>query len=336
LNQAYRKKNLALPSTLRPFAFHLQGLVLLVVGIFLIVLNVFFAPWAVRVRATLMDVFSPVLQAVGVPGEAIDHARQGWKDVAQARQENEELHRDIEDLKAWRDVATQYKQENRALKELLKYKDETTLSSLTARVIGRSGGDFANSVIITAGDRDGVFKDMVALDSEGVVGRVIEIGEWSARVLLLNDINFRLPVMIEENQQQAILAGEGDEGPPKLLYLPMENGVKPGMRVLTSGHGGIFPPYLPVGVVKAVQGRNVTVIPYARLDRLQILRLAKYELRGALPSEIKTPAPAPSVPKAPLAPPPAQAPAKFPAPAVRPISRPPLPAQLSTKPKEAR
>jgi rod shape-determining protein MreC len=142
---------------------------------------------------------------------------------------------------------------------------------------------------------------MIALDADGVVGRVIETGQWSARILLLSDLNFRLPVMIEELRQQAIFKGQGRDD-PELLFVSQKQDVKPGMRIVTSGHGGMFPAGLPVGIVKGMKEGEILVQPYGHLDRLEIMRLVHYSLAPQAAAEVATPAAAiPATPAAPAA-----------------------------------
>lgn len=279
MSPAARKKSLFLPSTLRPFAPQISLLGFASLILLILTLNVFFPQVLVTMRVGLIDLLTPLLQLVGAPGDMLGNTSMNFKDIGRLREENESMRKEIAELKSWRDAATQLAQENKELKALLKYKDDSAISFLTARVLARAGGDFTKSVIVTAGARDGVIKDMVALTEDGVIGRVIEVGEWSARVLLMNDFSFRLPVLIEDTKEQAILTGAGEEA-PRLLYLPIDANVKPGMQILTSGHGGIFPPYLPVGRVAEVKGREVFAAPYATPERLQIVRLVQYNIPG--------------------------------------------------------
>lgn len=296
---------------MRPLGQHTHAVILISLAAFLIILNVFFPGLVSRVRVTFTDLLAPFMHAAAKPGEAIQGLSSAWQDVAGVREENKKLQNEINVLRAWRDLAQQQSDENRALRGLLKYKDDSATSFLTARVIAQVGGNFNNSVIVTAGSRDGVVKNMIAMGEEGVVGRVIEAGEWSSRVLLYNDLNFRLPVMLEGTQLRAILSGEGS-GLPKLLFLPPEVEVKPGTRVFTSGHGGLFPPHLPVGVVQERKGQDAWLNPAAKLDRLQVVRLVQYNLAGGdknpINQELKQAAPESSVipaPKLPSAAPPA-------------------------------
>lgn len=265
---------------MRPFGQHIHALILITLAVLLIVLNIFMPSLVSKVRITFTDMFAPFMHAAAKPGEAIQGLSTALQDVAGVREENKKLQQEVAELRAWRDLAQQQADENKTLRGLLKYKDESVINFLTARVIAEVGGNFNNSVIVTAGSRDGVVKNMIAMGEDGVVGRVIETGEWSSRVLLFNDLNFRLPVMLEGTQLRAILSGEGT-GLPKLLFIPPEVDVKLGTRVVTSGHGGLFPPNLPVGVLQGRKGGDAWLNPYAKLDRLQVVRLVQYNLAGA-------------------------------------------------------
>ncbi len=264
---------------MRPFGQHIHAIILISLAILLIVLNIFMPSLVSKVRITFTDMFAPFMHAASKPSEAIQGLSTAWQDVAGVREENKKLQQQIMELRAWRDLAQQQADENKTLRGLLKYKDESVVSFLTARVIAEVGGNFNNSVIVTAGSRDGVVKNMIAMGEDGVVGRVIETGEWSSRVLLFNDLNFRLPVMLEGTQLRSILSGEGS-GLPKLLFIPPDVDLKIGTRVVTSGHGGLFPPNLPVGIVQERKGQEVLLNPYVKLDRLQVVRLVQYNLAG--------------------------------------------------------
>jgi rod shape-determining protein MreC len=109
---------------------------------------------------------------------------------------------------------------------------------------------------------------------------VIEVGEWSSRVLLLTDINARVPVLLEGSRHRAVLAGDNSDQ-AKLLYLPPELAVQVGERVVTSGHGGLFPPGLPVGIVTSATERGIRVLPNAEMSRVEHLQLVDFGQPGA-------------------------------------------------------
>src|ERR1043166_549217 len=166
MRHASRKKSLFLPSTLRPFApqISLIGFALLI--LLLLALNMFFPQVVLTMRVGFIDLLTPLLQMAGAPADLIGNNSESFKDAGRLREENQNMQKEIAELKGWRDAATQLAQENKALKALLKYKDDSAISFLTAKVVARAGGDFAKSVIVTAGARDGVIKDMVALSED--------------------------------------------------------------------------------------------------------------------------------------------------------------------------
>ena len=183
------------------------------------------------------------------------------------------------DLLRWQNAALALKGENEELRGLLRYKVEPSVSYISARVIAETGGAFVRSLIVTAGKVDGVREGMAAVTGNGLIGRVVEAGEWTSRLLLLTDSNSRIPVAMVGSGDHAILSGDNTPR-PKLLYLPQDADVKPGARVMTSGHGGIFPPHLPVGIVTGVAHGEVQVTPVASLERINQVRLVDFNLAG--------------------------------------------------------
>jgi rod shape-determining protein MreC len=116
------------------------------------------------------------------------------------------------------------------------------------------------------------------------VGRVTEVGARSARVLLVTDINSRIPVTLEQSRTKAILVG-GNAPYPRLMFLP--DGAHPaeGERVVTSAEANAFPAGLLVGTVHYASGTQPMVNPAANLDRLEIVRIFDYGLGGIVPPE---------------------------------------------------
>jgi len=115
---------------------------------------------------------------------------------------------------------------------------------ITARVIADSGNAFVKSLLVEAGSLDRVQKNYAVIAGEGLIGRVIEVGKNVSRILLVSDMNSRIPVLIENTSQHAVLAG-GNETSPTLEHLPASSGVDVGARIVTSGHGGVFPAGIP-------------------------------------------------------------------------------------------
>ncbi|MPY76552.1 MAG: rod shape-determining protein MreC [Alphaproteobacteria bacterium] len=234
-----------------------------------------------RARTTVTDMTAPVLDALSRPAVTISHVIAEARELARLREENIILRAENERLLKWQNAARTLLAENKQLQELLGFTPPQDATSVTARVIGDSGGAFVRSVLVNAGRREGVAKGNAALSGKGLLGRVAEVGERSARVLLINDLNSRIPVVIERSRERAILAGDNSVT-PRLLYLPATTSVQVGDRIVTSGHGGAFPVGLPVGVVSAVSDEGVRVMPFADATNIEYVRLMDYGLDGIL------------------------------------------------------
>ena len=243
-------------------------------------------------RVGLVDRMAPVLQAVSQPFATITSGFQAISDAVDIHRENAELREENARLLQWQEVARSLAAENAELRELAKLVPQDAVNSIASRVIADSGGAFARNVLINVGHNDGVERGQAAMTGVGLVGRVAEVGARTARVLLLTDLNSHIPVEFEETHDRAILDGDNSEE-PRLVYLPPKTEVKAGMRIVTDGAGGVFPPGLPVGVVSSVSGDVIRVEPYAELARLELVRIVDFGLSGVLPQSA---VPAPKAP----------------------------------------
>lgn len=235
------------------------------------------------VRARVTDAFVPILDAFSRPAATAARFVESLVEYQNVYEENQRLRTENARLLQWRQAALRLESENNSLRTLLKFKPEPGLTYITARVIATPGGSFVRTLVVTAGHRDGVRKGQAAIAGAGMVGRVIEVGEWSSRILLITDINARIPVSVESSRLRAVMAGDNSDQ-PRLLYLPPESPVAVGDRVVTSGHGGLFPAGIPIGVVASVGERGIKVQPLAELGRIEHLRLVDFGL-GSGPIE---------------------------------------------------
>ena len=223
-------------------------------------------------RAVLVDAAAPVLDTLSRPVESANAAIAEIDALMSLRAENAELREANARLRGWESAARALEQENAALRRAARLAAERLPVFVTGRVVGDSGSAFVRTLLVAAGARDGVARGQAAITGDGVVGRVVDVGRRASRVLLITDLNSRVPVLLERSRQRAILAG--DNGAlARLDYLP--NGAAPavGERVVTSGHGGLLPPGLPVGVVARTEANDVRVRPLAEFERIDYVRL---------------------------------------------------------------
>lgn len=234
-----------------------------------------------RVRTVVGDAAAPILEFIARPIDTIGNTVEGIGELTELRARNAALQRDNERLRHWQSVARRLEAENAALRSLSDMVPDPRLRFITARVVGDQGGAFARSVLVNAGSRDGIAKGQVAVTAEGVAGRVAEVGLRSSRVLLLTDINSRVPVLVGGARDRAIMAGD-NTGQPRLLYLAAGTETRPGDHVVTSGHGGVFPPGLAIGIVTQASETALRVQPFVDWAHVEFLRLADYEMPSLL------------------------------------------------------
>jgi len=138
-----------------------------------------------------------------------------------------------------------------AYERILNMQNEPRSTEVTARIMAESDGPFAEALLANAGKLNGVEEGYYAENDGGLVGRVVQVGQRSSRILKITDFNSRVPVMGESSGLRAIMFG-GRDGAGRLTDQPESGDFMQGERVLTSGEGGLFPRGVVVGFVAMV------------------------------------------------------------------------------------
>ena len=229
-----------------------------------------------QIRVVVVGIASPMLDALSRPVESVNRLVQEGAGFLALREQNRQLLEAVERGKRWELSARQLEQENAQLRDLLNFRMDPRPAFVSARVIGDSGSSYVRTLLVNSGANDGIAPGQAAITGDGLVGRVVEVGRRAARILLVTDLNSRVPVIIESTRQPAVLAG--DNGPTATLaFLPRDAEVEVGARVVTSGHGSVLPPGLPVGVVTSVVGALVRVQPIADLGRVEYVKVVDWK-----------------------------------------------------------
>ena len=232
-------------------------------------------------RQIVTDMAAPLLEIASRPVAAARRVVERTDEYAYVFDENERLRAENLRLMAWKDTALKLEAKVQRYEALLNVQIDPSINYVSGRVVSDNGGPFVDTVIVNVGREQGVKSGDAVIDTDGVIGRVVSTGEKAARVLLLTDLNSRLPVVIEPGHYKAVLAGDNTDW-PKLEYLLSTSSAAPGDRVVTSGDGGLIPPGLPIGLVIQTSDGYLRVQSFANREQLDYVRVLKYEF----PSEV--------------------------------------------------
>jgi rod shape-determining protein MreC len=228
-----------------------------------------------RSRTAIADFAAPILDALSRPAATVDDFIGQVRELGHLRDENARLREEVSRLRSWHNVATNLAVENQSLRDMLNFVPPPRASFVSARVIADGSGPFSRSALLNVGSRNGAAKGQAVVNDSGLIGRVIEVGQRSTRVLLLTDFNSRVPVVFESTRERAIVAG--DNSPQmRLEHLSPTAKVKIGDRVVTSGNGGLLPAGLVVGAVSAIKDGVVRIQPFVDWSRLEYVRVVDY------------------------------------------------------------
>jgi rod shape-determining protein MreC len=164
--------------------------------------------------------------------------------------------------------------ENSQLKELIEDKSSTT-NYISARVMLDKQSPYLNSLIVNIGTNKNIKKGMAALDGKNFIGRIVDVNFFSSRILLISDLNSKIPVILQPSGNHAILSGHGINL-PTLEYLPKNNQVKDGDKIYTSGKEGIFTPGIPIGVTQ-IEKNNINVLLFSDLSQITFVNIQFFE-----------------------------------------------------------
>lgn len=237
-----REQNLALVSAVVSGAVVAAGLILLLVAR----VN---PETGAGVRAAAGDIVAPVWDVVRAPIDGAARVAGHVGDYFGAVSRADALEAELDKANARLRLAQAQSRELAQLKRLMAVREPNRQVITTARIAAATSGSVVRSAMIAAGMADGVTRDLPVIGADGLIGRTIEVGTNSARVLLLTDAKSRVPVIVQRTGQAGLAAGRGL---PSIILVDRIGPDVPlvaGDRVVTSGDGGVFPPGVLVGVV---------------------------------------------------------------------------------------
>ncbi|HTK98165.1 MAG TPA: rod shape-determining protein MreC [Pseudomonadales bacterium] len=246
-------------------------------------------------RSLLATIVSPIYIVAESPYRVSREARATLSTRESLMAENAQLERRNVELSTIAQQFVALREENARLRQLLGSRQRLGAEVLVAELIGVVPSPNTFQVEIDKGAGDGVFVGQAVIDAEGLFGQVVEVAQFSSRVMLVIDAAHAVPVQVNRNDFRSIAAGTGRTDRLELEYVPVTADIRVGDLLVSSGLGGHFPRGYPVGEVTAVvvdptmTYAQVTAKPSAALDRSRHVLLV-YDSKTEQP---KTAEPAP-------------------------------------------
>jgi rod shape-determining protein MreC len=245
------------------------------------------SPLTHHLQNFLMDCSTPVVSVLNRPLEIIASWKNYFRNQQFLQEENNLLKEQNANLLHWRWLAQEREHENHRLREILNVVPDLKRSTVTVRALGVPSDRYYSSLIVLVTNADGVRKDQAVISPMGIIGRIIDVGSATARVMLITDINSRIPVRFESSGEQAIIAGNNSLN-LKVVHLESNadktqlkaSKIKIGEKLLTSGYGGIFLPNMPVAIVTSIEANTIIACPLVDVTRLEFVTILGNEIEN--------------------------------------------------------
>ena len=222
-------------------------------------------------RSIIKDVIYRTSVAVSVPGKALSN-------VSTSIEEHKNLFKNFNNLKIENNKLKDkisnidyLKLENNQLRKLIEEEETSKSSYVSARVMLDKKSVYLNSFVISIGINKNIKKGMAVLDGKNFIGRVVDVNFFSSTILLISDLNSKIPIIIEPSGHHGILSGHGKRD-PTIEYLPKINTVENGDKVYTSGKEGIFSAGIPIGSI-FIEENIVKVNTFSDLSQITFINI---------------------------------------------------------------
>lgn len=233
-------------------------------------------------RADATNILLPVYQLIDTPVRGLENVGPWWKRQFELAEENRALQVEIAELRAWRDIARSLQETNARYRDALNLQGPVAGNRITAWTVADQSSDFVRSRLVAAGSAQGVEPGYPVVNVYGLIGRTVEVGENSSRVILLTDFNSRIAVMADRSNARGLLVGDNNEF-PRLDYLGREPDLRDGDRIVTSGDDNVMPRGLPVGEARQDRDGRWRVVLYSRAAPVDLVWV--WPFKPVLPPE---------------------------------------------------
>ena len=227
----------------------------------------------------VMNITGPVMQVVELPSRFIHRVYTYFYDVSHIYSDNRALRVENKQMLLLQNKVRTLEVENQLLERLLNYVPPEGATFMSAKIIAESGDSFTHTLLVYIGN-EAVKKGQIVLGDESVIGRIDKVSGHYAKVILVTDINSKIPVVVESTRVRGILSGN-NTALPQLMFIRTTSDIQEGDVIVTSGVGGMFPSGLPIGFVNSIKNGVIDVETMADISRVEYVRIVDYGLSAA-------------------------------------------------------
>ena len=229
-------------------------LVLIIISVILLSLDFYKAKPLNIFRSISKDIIYRGSFIISLPFKSLDRGYKTVKTHFTFYDDYQNLKNELYILKAQQSEIEFLKMQNKELKIVISDVLHTNIKNVIAKVILDKQSPFLKSIVLNKGTKSNLKKGMAVLHKNNMIGRTVEVNYLSSRVLLINDLNSKIPVKIQPSGENAIMSGEGNNL-ASLDFLPKLSTIEEENIVFTSGSDGVFDDGIPIGKITEIEGK---------------------------------------------------------------------------------
>ena len=227
-------------------------LVLIIISVILLSFDFYKAKPLNIFRSISKDIIYRGSFIISLPFKSLDRGYKTVKTHFTFYDDYQNLKNELYILKAQQSEIEFLKMQNKELKIVISDVLHTNIKNVIAKVILDKQSPFLKSIILNKGTNSNLKKGMAVLHKKNMVGRIVEVNYLSSRVLLINDLNSKIPVKIQPSGENAIMSGEGNNL-ASLDFLPKLSTIEEENIVFTSGSDGVFDDGISIGKITEIE-----------------------------------------------------------------------------------
>lgn len=238
-------------------------------------------PVAREAKAALRGFLAPLHEFFSTAGLRMREAAATVRGIGGVAVKNRELEKEIVRLRSEQGTLRAAARESAQLRDLLGFRARALPDLIPTEIIARDVSGWWQTVRVNCGTKERVVPDSAVVSADGLAGRVIEVSDHTADILLVSDPACKVAARVVRTGSFGIVTGQGVRWNGQVVcrmeFVNRNHPVRPGDEVVTSGLGGIFPPDLLIGFVERVEMdesglyRSADVVPRAELGTMRHL-----------------------------------------------------------------